>query len=236
MEFVDRKTASKCLERMKDGYRLDGNSIKVAWATNKGINKDRQIKSYWNVEVGCTYVPWADLDSMTSIDFIKWAEGGLIDEDSIPEKLISLFRKQMLQLANSDSERKKESESNKSQVHDMELDEQDEHLVNQANVQSINSTIPQQIHLPPPPLPPISLMQSMPSHLLNSDILNHLRTNQPPPTGQIDPLNHNQTQMQFLPGLPPVSQQAQMQDIQSAIAHFQQMNSQNQFAIFAIFD
>ncbi len=47
----------------------------MAWATNKGINKDRQIKSYWNVEVGCTYVPWSDLDNMNSIDFIRWAEG-----------------------------------------------------------------------------------------------------------------------------------------------------------------
>lgn len=29
VEFVDRKTAAKCLDRMKDDYRLDGNHIKV---------------------------------------------------------------------------------------------------------------------------------------------------------------------------------------------------------------
>lgn len=103
VEFIDRRTASKCLERMKDGYRLEGNSIKVAWATNKGISKDRQIKVFWNVEVGCTFVPWSELILIgNAVDFIKWAEGGLVDEESIPPSHIALFKSQMLKLANSD--------------------------------------------------------------------------------------------------------------------------------------
>ena len=60
----------------------------MAWATNKGINKDRQIKPYWNVEVGCTYVPWSDLDNMNSIDFIKWAEGKKNEYRIIPADVI----------------------------------------------------------------------------------------------------------------------------------------------------
>ena len=30
----------------------------------KGINKDNHMKSYWNVEVGCTFLPWSDLDTI----------------------------------------------------------------------------------------------------------------------------------------------------------------------------
>ena len=36
------------------------------------------------------------------LTFFKNKIGGLIDEDSIPEKFLSLFKKQMLQLANAD--------------------------------------------------------------------------------------------------------------------------------------
>ena len=229
---------------MKDGYRLDGNSIKVAWATNKGINKDRQIKLYWNVEVGCTYVPWSDLDAISSIDFIKWAEGGLIDEDSIPEKYFALFKKQMLQLANSDtSETKNDLDHSKSQVHDMDLETDDDNHSHPQQQQTINYAQQlqqhhtQTIHLPPPPLPshpPPHIQQLIPTqtiqippHLLNSDLLNHLRNNSvPPPHHTSDSSN---LQLQFLSGLPGASTQpTQLNDIQSALAHFQQINSQNQ--------
>jgi RNA recognition motif-containing protein len=99
VEFVDRKMAAKCLDRLKDGYRLDGNYIKVAWATNKGINKDRRIKQHWSVDVGCTFIPFAELETIRvgTSDFVKWAEGGLVDEDSIPERCLGLYRKLILQ-------------------------------------------------------------------------------------------------------------------------------------------
>ena len=132
--------AAKCLDRLKDGYRLDGNYIKVAWATNKGINKDRRIKQYWNVDVGCTYIPFTELDTIrvNTNDFVKWAEGGLVDEDSIPEKYLDLYKKQVLQ----NSANTVDSNSSKSQEgacgvekqseqtskdHDMDLDTDDDH-------------------------------------------------------------------------------------------------------------
>lgn len=147
---------------MKDGYRLDGNYIKVAWATNKGINKDRRIKQYWNVEVGCTYIPWTELDSfeIESIDFLKWAEGGIVDEDSLADKYLTIYKKQLLQLANSDTvnsistkttneqDNLKESESSNSKPqnktenanNDMELDsDEPTNLMNQVN--NLNNSI-----------------------------------------------------------------------------------------------
>ena len=33
----------------------------IAWAPNKGI-KDK-LKNYWNVDIGCTYVPWNELNN-----------------------------------------------------------------------------------------------------------------------------------------------------------------------------
>lgn len=84
---------------MKEGeeYRLDGNIIKVAWATNKGINKDKHAKAFWNVEIGCTFIPWSELERSpgSSIDFMKWSDGGLIDEDSIPDKYRAVYEKQL---------------------------------------------------------------------------------------------------------------------------------------------
>lgn len=94
VEFADRRTASKCLDKLKNGYRLDGVYIKVAWATNKGINKAGHVKQFWNVEVGCTFIPWDDLEKHSSEcnDLIKWSEGGLVDEDSLPQRLLQPYK------------------------------------------------------------------------------------------------------------------------------------------------
>lgn len=115
---------------MKDGYRLEGNAIKVAWATNKGIAKDRHLKSYWNVEVGCTYVPWTDLPAPNTVDFLKWAEGGLVDEESLPPNYLAVYKKQMVQLANADESKQGELQQaiiDNRKEHDMELDDSLEH-------------------------------------------------------------------------------------------------------------
>jgi len=179
-------------------------------------------------------------------------KGGLIDEDSIPEKFLFLYKKQMLQLANADNNAKKESdEVNKSHgVHDMELDTEDDLLVNNTNTNPLssitnltnishaNSNITaQHLHLPPPPLPSQPHMHlqplQIPAHLLNSDIMSHLRNNQPPATtlssSQIDPnILQQHGQLQFLSGLTGNPPQPPIQDLQSAIAHLQQMNNQSQ--------
>ena len=82
---------------MKD-FRFHGNPIKVkllpmksassaslflrqiAWAMNKGV-KDR-FKDYWDADQGCTYIPYAELKDISNLTNL--AEGGTIDEESIP--------------------------------------------------------------------------------------------------------------------------------------------------------
>lgn len=169
--------ASKCLDRMKDSYRLDGNYIKVAWATNKGIEKEKRLREFWNVDVGCTYIPWTHLDtySSESIEFSKWAVGGLVDEDSLPEKYLSIYKNQMLKLANSDNSISTKiievNPKNDSNDMDLDTDEFQESL-------PLSSNQPSQ-----QPIQQIQF-QNLPQVL-------PLNFTTPPPTGQI-PLTGNQ--------------------------------------------
>jgi hypothetical protein len=58
-------------------------SLQIAWATNKGV-KDRS-KDYWDADHGCSYIPYSELKDMPSLSSL--AEGGTIDEESIPSFL-----------------------------------------------------------------------------------------------------------------------------------------------------
>ena len=197
VEFVDRRTAAKCLERMKDGYRLDNQSIKVAWATNKGINKERWVKTYWNVELGCTFIPWQDLDEMSSVEFVKWAEGGLVDEDSIPESYSAVYKRQMLALANSDVKSSDDSKLETSQVsetrpadqgNDMELGSDDE----KSNELNFSMNKPAQISIEAPNVNKQNQMQFL-SHIPTSQMqhfqsaIAHFQQINPPNTQQQPP-------------------------------------------------
>jgi len=51
----------------------------VSWAPGIGIKKSA-FKKLFNEEKGVTYIPWAKLPS--SLEAV--AEGGLVDEDSLP--------------------------------------------------------------------------------------------------------------------------------------------------------
>ncbi|CAF0841523.1 unnamed protein product [Didymodactylos carnosus] len=85
--FKERQDAARCLEKMKD-FKFQGNPIKIAWATNKGV-KDR-FKDYWDVEHGCTYIPYNELkDVISTTSLESLAEGGVIDDESIPAFLKS---------------------------------------------------------------------------------------------------------------------------------------------------
>ena len=42
--------------------------FKIAWAPSKGI-KDK-LKNNWNVDIGCTYVPWSELNNI-DINFVN---------------------------------------------------------------------------------------------------------------------------------------------------------------------
>lgn len=175
MEFFDRKTASKCLDKMRDNYRLDGNCIKVAWATNKGIEKEKRLKDFWNVDVGCTYIPWHFLDSSSKepIDLSKWATGGIVDEDSLPEKHLTIYKSQMLKMANSDSAISTKDES-KNESNDMDICSDD----NQTHHQKQSDLMPKSIQ-------PIQYQ-----NMLNSQQVLPINFSAPPPS--LAPLQSNQ--------------------------------------------
>lgn len=49
--------------------------------------KGKEFKDYWEVEVGCSYVPFHKLITMSSIDLDNLEEGGMIDEETVPDWL-----------------------------------------------------------------------------------------------------------------------------------------------------
>ena len=47
--------------------------------------KGKDYKDYWEVEAGCSYIPYGRLTVMTDLDAME--EGGVIDEESVPDWL-----------------------------------------------------------------------------------------------------------------------------------------------------
>lgn len=64
------------------------NFIQIAWAPGKGM-KDKEWKDYWEVEHGVSYIPWNKISLDTDLDLLE--DGGVIDEDSLPEYLKGFF-------------------------------------------------------------------------------------------------------------------------------------------------
>jgi len=60
-------------------------TLKAAWAPGTGV-KESNFKANWDVDMGVTYVPWEELQSV-NIDAL--AVGGMIDNDSLPEHMKS---------------------------------------------------------------------------------------------------------------------------------------------------
>lgn len=56
----------------------------MAWAPGKGM-KGKEYKDCWDVELGASYIPYDKLDDNVDIDLLE--DGGMIDEDTVPEKL-----------------------------------------------------------------------------------------------------------------------------------------------------
>lgn len=205
---------------MRDNYRLDGNYIKVAWATNRGIEKEKRLKEFWNVDLGCTYIPWQYLDSISKepIDLSKWATGGIVDEDSLPDKYLKAYRNQMLQIANSDTSfisTKTSEQESKNQSKDMDLCETDvnQHLmrnkqsefvresmppIHYQNILNSQQMLPINFATPPPNLGQLGVAQS--NQFLNSNAT--LAQNQIGlPSIQVHPINF-QALSQFNPVFP----------------------------------
>lgn len=56
----------------------------MAWAPGKGM-KGKEFKDYWEVELGSSYIPHSKLADDVDLDLLE--EGGMIDDDTVPEKL-----------------------------------------------------------------------------------------------------------------------------------------------------
>ena len=50
-----RMDANRALKNLNK-FRLHGKQITLAWAPGKGM-KDKQWKDYWDVDIGCSYLP-----------------------------------------------------------------------------------------------------------------------------------------------------------------------------------
>ncbi|XP_067945701.1 SR-related and CTD-associated factor 4-like [Watersipora subatra] len=65
--------------------KLQGNRIKVAWASPKSISDDKKLKEFWEAKDGAAYIPWGQMPS----DLNPLTESGeaFLDESSLPGAL-----------------------------------------------------------------------------------------------------------------------------------------------------
>ena len=56
--------------------------FQAAWAPSKGV-KESRFKEFWDVDLGVTYIPWADIPD----DLDSLAAGGALDEDTLPDHM-----------------------------------------------------------------------------------------------------------------------------------------------------
>lgn len=78
-----RQDAFKAIGGLKN-YKLQGRVITISWAAGKGV-KSKEWKDYWDLDLGVSYIPWNKLEPTT--DFEALEEGGMFDEDSMPDWL-----------------------------------------------------------------------------------------------------------------------------------------------------
>ncbi|XP_072386633.1 uncharacterized protein Isha isoform X2 [Diabrotica undecimpunctata] len=79
--MLRRQDAARCLTKLK-GHNLHGKSITLAWAPGKGV-KGKDLKDYWEGDLGVSYVPYTKLKQDIDIDLLE--DGGMIDEDTMPQ-------------------------------------------------------------------------------------------------------------------------------------------------------
>ncbi|XP_064095293.1 SR-related and CTD-associated factor 4-like isoform X7 [Macrobrachium nipponense] len=80
-----RQDAARALVKLRN-HKMHNKAITLAWAPGKGV-KGKEFKDYWEVEVGCSYIPYHKLITMSSYDLDSLEEGGMIDEETVPEWL-----------------------------------------------------------------------------------------------------------------------------------------------------
>ena len=79
-----RSDAYRILSQASKHFRIHGSYVKMAWAAGKGM-KAREYKDLWHLEQGASYIPHHLLTESTDLDLL--AEGGMIDEDSLPAEI-----------------------------------------------------------------------------------------------------------------------------------------------------
>uniref|UniRef100_A0A6P7FT53 Uncharacterized protein LOC114333801 isoform X1 n=1 Tax=Diabrotica virgifera virgifera TaxID=50390 RepID=A0A6P7FT53_DIAVI len=79
--MLRRQDAARCLTKLK-GHNLHGKSITLAWAPGKGV-KGKDLKDYWEGDLGVSYVPYSKLKQDIDIDLLE--DGGMIDEETMPQ-------------------------------------------------------------------------------------------------------------------------------------------------------
>lgn len=80
-----RQDAMKALIESKN-LKLNGSQIKMAWAPGKGL-KDKKFKDFWEVELGASFIPITKIDFSFDLDTLE--EGGVLDEDTLTDKIKS---------------------------------------------------------------------------------------------------------------------------------------------------
>uniref|UniRef100_A0AAZ3SPU5 RRM domain-containing protein n=1 Tax=Oncorhynchus tshawytscha TaxID=74940 RepID=A0AAZ3SPU5_ONCTS len=77
--MVHRQDAFRALQKLSRGsYKVNQKAIKIAWALNKGIKAE--LKLYWDVELGVTFIPWAKI-RQDQLEDVR--EGGTLDPDTL---------------------------------------------------------------------------------------------------------------------------------------------------------
>ncbi|ROL43562.1 Splicing factor, arginine/serine-rich 15 [Anabarilius grahami] len=87
--MVHRQDAYTALNKLSRGaVKVNQKTIKIAWALNKGIKTD--LKKYWDVERGVTYVPW---EKVKPDDILILQEGGMLDSETLKSEWRSAVAK-----------------------------------------------------------------------------------------------------------------------------------------------
>lgn len=69
---------SKHLTTLSNGTICVSVSPQIAWALNKGIKSE--LKPFWDVELGVTYVPWSKI---REVQLEELKEGGVLDVETL---------------------------------------------------------------------------------------------------------------------------------------------------------
>lgn len=87
-----RQDAFKAMNGLKN-LKMQGRAITISWAAGKGV-KSKEWKDYWDLDLGVSYIPWDKIDKDVDLDALE--EGGMFDEDSIPQWMKEKQKEAML--------------------------------------------------------------------------------------------------------------------------------------------